>query len=93
MIPRRAANFANRLARALAPFFLDSDARSGAWSDNAAVSENFQYRLGQAFSIALHFRASSVVADQVFEFMLFPPGRSLSLKTTALQMKIVHSGN
>lgn len=75
----KAADLATRFSRALAPLFVASagesqEAHFKSWGQISIVYENRHFHISEIFEIALRLKASTVVTDERFEFVLLPPG-------------------
>lgn len=84
IIPTKATRYAARLSAALAVLFSPSqgqntDSSFHTWGQSLEVCKNRQYRLTAIFEAALRLKASTVTAEQVFEFLVYPPGTSQTL--------------
>ncbi|TAQ88599.1 hypothetical protein B7494_g3061 [Chlorociboria aeruginascens] len=83
-ITRRATQLAIRLSKALAPLFPRfSDDRTcneandfETWGEDSVVWNNRNFRFKSIFKTALKLKVATVMTDQDFEFVVYPPGRS-----------------
>ena len=80
-IPRKATVFTNVLSQVLAPLFVKQGSRSDdplfhTWGEQPDVYENRRDRVNKLFTIALHLKASTVLTDEDFEFLVHPLGTS-----------------
>jgi uncharacterized C2H2 Zn-finger protein len=80
-IPRKATVFTNVLSQVLAPLFVNQASRSDdplfhTWGELPEVYENRKDRVNKLFTIALRLKASTVLTDEDFEFVVHPLGTS-----------------
>jgi hypothetical protein len=80
-IPRKATVFTNVLSQVLAPLFVTQASRSNdplfhTWGELPDVYQNRRARINKLFKIALRLKASTVLTDEDFEFVVHPLGTS-----------------
>ena len=79
IIQKKAGDLANRLSKALAPFFVKSSAESGnvvfhTWGEEDETWRDRRFRFITIFSAALSLKAKTVLTNRSYEFSVHPPG-------------------
>lgn len=78
VIPKLASELAARLSKALAPLFSiqakEVSVDPSWWGQHSDVVVSRNFRLIELFSTALDLKAKTVLAENSFEFVVYPPG-------------------
>ncbi|PVH73658.1 hypothetical protein DL98DRAFT_659315 [Cadophora sp. DSE1049] len=82
IVSRKADQLASRLSKALAPLFSRSvDEQANAvfetWNQSPDVCEDRRFRFKGMFEAALKLKAATVITDERYEFVVYPPGTSI----------------
>lgn len=100
IIPRNAKNAASRLSKTLAPLFPGSGNASDednivfeTWGEDQNVCNNRRYRFTGIFEAAYRLKATTVMTDMQYEFMIYPPGTRNPQEnaTSSPRKQVVHS--